>query len=432
MKILRLSIQIVVVLFTLISVSVAQQLAERLEDLSEKHGFTYEALVTDTFFTEKYAVYIDQPLDHSKPDGAQFKQRFFISHKGFKAPSVFITEGYGAQYGKHPSYINELTDILDANQICVEHRFFGESVPKPLDWEQLTVYNAASDHHRIVSLMKLIYKEKFVNTGISKGGQTAIYHRYFYPNDVDVTVGYVCPLNFSSEDPRVYRFLERVGDEDCRQSIMDMQKDFLSNKKLYLPLFDSICDQRQLVFSMGVEKAFELTVLELSFAFWQWSGDCSTVPEDSSNTLDRLLYLDKVAGFDWISETGIAKFEPFFYQAMREIGFYGYDISAFRPWISYDDNPTFEFTLPEGVEVTFEPELMQKVDYFVRHEAEQMIYIYGEIDPWSSTAVEPTYQKRSLKIVKPGGNHATRISNLPKDQQDQVLSSLKLWLEIND
>ncbi len=103
--------------------------------------------------------------------------------------------------------MNELSPILNANQICVEHRYFNESTPQPVDWEHLTIYNAASDHHRIVEILKEIYKGKWVNTGISKGGQTVMYHRYFYPDDVDASVGYVCPLNFSIEDKRVYSFL---------------------------------------------------------------------------------------------------------------------------------------------------------------------------------------------------------------------------------
>ena len=139
-------------------------------------------------------------------------------------------------------------------------------------------------------------------------------------------------------------------------------------------------------------------------------------------------YLDEVAGINWISGEGIKPMEPFFYQAMREIGFYGYDIEAFKNWTSYTENPTFEFTLPEGVSVIYEPRLMQQVDYFVRHEAEKMLFIYGEFDPWSAPAVELTYHTSSVKVVKPGGSHLTRIHNLPEDQKQFVMRQLKEWL----
>ena len=42
-----------------------------------------------------------------------------------------------------------LTNLLDANQIMVEHRYFGKSVPDSLDWNYLNIKQSAADHHRI-------------------------------------------------------------------------------------------------------------------------------------------------------------------------------------------------------------------------------------------------------------------------------------------
>jgi hypothetical protein len=42
---------------------------------------------------------------------------------------------------------------------------------------------------------------KWVNTGASKGGMTSVYHRRFFPNDLDANVAYVAPLSYSQEDP---------------------------------------------------------------------------------------------------------------------------------------------------------------------------------------------------------------------------------------
>ena len=118
----------------------------------------------------------------------------------------------------------------------------------------------------------------------------------------------------------------------------------------------------------------------------------------------------------------------FFYQAMREIGMYGYDIKPFKGLTSFNRNPIFDFTFPEGMDVKFEPELMQRVDFFIRHKAENMIFIYGENDPWSAPAVELAYHTNSIKIVKKNGSHRTRIGNLPTSQRDQIFDSIKSWL----
>ncbi len=409
--------------------AVSQDLSDWLSDLSVKHGFTIRQIQVDTFFLEKYELTFTQLLDPDDPLSGTFTQRVFLGHRGYDAPTVLITEGYTASYAGHPRYIEELSGILEANQVCVEHRYFGESVPDPLEWEYLTVEHAAADHHRIVEVLKLLYPGPWVSTGISKGGQTAMYHRCFFPEDVTATVGYVCPLNFSVEDKRVYRFLEQVSDPESRQAVIEFQQEMLRNKNLYLPEFERLAKSKDLSFGMGYEKGYELTVLEYSFAFWQWGNvPVSGIPKAGAGIEKMVSHLHRVADISWVSEEGILSNQPFFYQALAEIGFYGYDISGFSEWVSYDSNPTFEFTAPEGTLITYDPAPMRKVDQFIRHEAGNMIFIYGENDPWSATAVELTYNNNLMKVVKPGGSHMTRIRNLPEDQRRLVLETLEGWI----
>lgn len=412
------------------SAASGQQLKDILESLSKEYSFTFSQMKVDTFFSEKYELNFLQPLDHDNPDGKTFHQKVYLSHKGYDQPVVLITEGYSAFYGSMPWHVNEVAGLIGANQVCVEHRFFGESVPDSVDWQYLTVKNAANDHHRIVEALKHIYSGKWVNTGISKGGQTMMYHRYFFPDDVDASVGYVCPLNFSIEDKRVYRFLDNVGDEACRREIGDFQTELFMNKQKYLPVFEKMANDKGLTYGMGFEKAYELTVLEYSFAFWQWGAiSCDSIPGMEAGAEAFIQHLGEVAGFDWVSDQGIDDFRPFFYQALTEIGFYGYDIAPFRKWSSFSENPVFTFTAPAGTNPEFDPSLMYEVDCFIRHEAENMIFIYGEWDPWSATAVDLTCNTNSAVFVSPGGNHTTRISTLPEDMRLQLLDLLNSWLE---
>ena len=161
------------------------------------------------------------------------------------------TEGYSAgRFG-----VAELTRILDGNQIVVEHRYFGRSVPKKMDWKYLTVKNSTEDLHRIVTTLKQIYKGKWVSSGSSKGGQTTLFYKTFYPNDVDASVPYVAPLNLSAEDPRIYMFLKNVGDAECRRKIKEFQIALLKREDEILPMVKERADKRKLVFSMGIEAA---------------------------------------------------------------------------------------------------------------------------------------------------------------------------------
>ena len=132
---------------------------------------------------------------------------------------------------------------------------------------------------------------------------------------------------------------------------------------------------KNLSYSIGIEQAFELLVFEYSFAFWQWGNiSCDNIVWEPNSPEKMVKHLDKITGIDWISEQGISKIFAFYYQALSEIGFYGYDIEPFKEYTSFSSNPTFEFTIPEHMEVSYDPEPMRNVDTFIRHDAENMIH----------------------------------------------------------
>ncbi len=81
----------------------------------------------------KYVLTIKQPLDHIHPEKGFFYQSAVLTHKGFNNPTVMETEGYEMSFEG-----NEIERILDANNINVEHRYFGTSKPDSLQWNYLT------------------------------------------------------------------------------------------------------------------------------------------------------------------------------------------------------------------------------------------------------------------------------------------------------
>ncbi|MBN1339797.1 MAG: hypothetical protein JXA03_10770 [Bacteroidales bacterium] len=58
-----------------------------------------------------------------------------------------------------------------------------------------------------------------------------------------------------------------------------------------------------------------------------------------------------------------------------------------------------------------------------------LIFIYGECDPWSATAVDLTYNTNSIKFINPGGNHSTWISSLPEDMRKELVDTIMDWLK---
>ena len=423
MKKLSLSTALLVIIAVQAAASVS------LDDfLKRKEIKEVRILQNESRFDRILEVMIEQPLDHKHPDGETFMQRVYISHVDPSSPVVMITAGYDANY----YYTSEITSELRCNQLLVEHRYFGRSVPEMMDWDYLDTWQAASDHHRIVTLFKELYREQWITTGISKGGQTVMYHSYYYPEDVDARVPYVAPLNFGVEDERIYTFLEEVGSPAERRKVYKFQKLALKNQDLYLEAFKEFSEDQGYSYEMvgGIKKAYEYRVLEYSFAYWQWGYvPANKIPGRNADPEEIIEHMNRVAGFDYFADEFIVEFRPFFYQALTEMGYYGYDLDAFGPYLRHVDNPIFTFTIPDDVELSFNEELSVDIQEYLDEDAENYIFIYGEYDTWSATAVTSIGDANSRIIFKEGGSHRTRIRNLPEEQQEEVYSTLESFLD---
>ena len=382
----------------------------------------------DTLFLETWELWFSQPVDHNNNNGPRFPQRVIYNHKGFDKPMVVAIEGYNI----FSIRAEEPTKLLDANQINIEHRFFERSRPKDsIPWKYLDIFQSATDIHMVIQAFKSHYPNKWVSTGISKGGQATIFHRYFYPSDVDVSIPYVAPLNFSNEDERVYSFLQNVGTPECRERIERIQKELFKRKERLMPLAKDYTNNNNYTFEFGLNRAYNLNVLEYSFAFWQWSGlTCEEIPSPNVDDLELFKHWVTVTSFDFFEDNSIDEVRPFFYQAMTEIGMYGYEVTPWQDFLPDTTNITFDFTMPKGHRAIFNPVPMQKVNEWIQTEGNYMLYIYGEYDPWSAPAVVPSPLTKSAIFFNPAGDHTTRIHSFPETTRDSIYTVLQNWLGI--
>lgn len=380
-----------------------------------------------TLFAETWELWFSMPLDHNNPKAGKFPLRVVYNHKDFESPMVVAIEGYKI-YSHWPT---EPAKLLKANQINIEHRFFDNSRPADsIPWQYLNIYQAATDQHKVIKSFKPFYPGKWVSTGISKGGQATIFHRYFYTDDVDVSIPYVAPLNYSSEDTRIYAFLRNVGTPECRERVRSFQEELFKRKDKLMPLLEQHAIDKDYTFGFGLNRAYDVNVLEYSFAFWQWGGiDCTEIPTADATNSEIFSHWISVAPFDFIEDNGVDAIRPYFYQAMTEIGSYAYEVEPWSEYLSDTTNITFDFTMPKGHKATFNPESMQKVDKWVKTQANNMLYIYGEYDPWSATAAQPGGSTNSIRFVNPMGDHRTRIHSFPDDMKQMIYETLEEWLE---
>ena len=145
-----------------------------------------------------------------------------------------------------------------------------------------------------------------------------MYHSYYYPDDVDVRVPYVAPMNYTVEDQRIYDFLDKVGSASDRRKVRRFQKLALKHQERYLPAFRDFSERMGYTYKAagGIEKAYEYCVLEYSFAFWQWAYvPVKKIPGRTAKPHVIIEHMNRVAGFDYFSDDNIRRLNPFFYQA---------------------------------------------------------------------------------------------------------------------
>ena len=123
----------------------------------------------------------------------------------------------------------------------------------------------------------------------------------------------------------------------------------------------------------------------------------------------------------------------FFVQAARELGYYGYDISPFKPYLSIKTSKDYlrRLMLPEDLKnMKFDKTLSKQIVRFLKKNDPKMIIIYGQNDPWTAAGVTRLKDKKNIFVfVETGGSHLARIGTMPENQKQKVMSLLKGWLE---
>ena len=395
---------------------------------------SFEKLEKADTTRQYYLMKFTQLLDTDNPEAGSFEQRVMLGHRGYDRPVVIVTEGYGADYAfSSPRYMEELTKIMDANIIFVEHRYFLESTPDPCNWDYLTIENSMEDYHRIITSFKPFYGKKWASTGISKGGSTSIFLRAYYPEDLDVSVPYVGPLSCAVEDGRHESFLEQVSTKANRDAIRNFQKELFERKERLLPLFDDYCNSKGIVFRVPSSTIYDLLVLEYQFSMWQWGTPTNTIPALDSDDKTIVNYFIKMCGPDYFAAEN--SIESFFVQAVKDFGYYGYNIEPFRKYVDEEEIEGYlkRVLLPEEfADVEFDDSNYRFVtDYYTENDP-KMILIYGEVDPWTASGITwlRDRNKKNIKVfIQPGGSHTARILNMPNEMRDEILDQLNEWME---
>ncbi|KJY41688.1 tripeptidyl aminopeptidase [Streptomyces sp. NRRL B-1568] len=375
-----------------------------------------------------------QPVDHHDPSKGTFKQRFSLLHKSTDRPTVFFTSGYNLSTDPSRSR-SEPTRIVDGNQLSLEYRYFTPSRPQPADWSKLDIWQAASDQHRLYQALKPIYGKNWLATGASKGGMTATYYRRFYPHDMNGTVAYVAPNDVVDKEDSAYdRFFATVGDKACRTQLNSVQREALVRRDEIVARYQKWADENGKTFKVvgSADKAYENVVLDLVWAFWQYhlQSECASVPATKASTDELYKFIDNISGFDGYTDQGLERFTPYYYQAGTQLGSPTFKTPHLKGLLRYPGIYNPRSYVPRDIPMTFHPGAMADVDRWVREDSKQMLFVYGQNDPWSGEPFrlgKGAAARHDYRFYAPGGNHGSNISQLVADERATATAEVLRW-----
>jgi PS-10 peptidase S37 len=376
----------------------------------------------------RYDLTFAQPIDHAHPELGTFTQRAMLMFAATDKPMVLATSGYNLS---STSRIDELASMFGANELWYEHRFFLQSTPSPDDWSKLDIEQAAADAHRLAAAMHWLFPAKWVNTGASKGGMTSVYHRRFYPCDVDATVAYVAPVSLAAGDPAYNTFLTDVGGTDyatCRSDLRAFQRQLLQRRAEIIPLVTGTFTR------LPVAQVYELAVIELAFSMWQYTRPddpmhgCAAIPPPTATPAEMLAFLDYHSDPAVLaSDDSLAFYRAYYHQAQGQLGFPAPFETGLDDLLQYPGTDVAVTFLPPGTAPTYDPSKMPEIRDWVATTTEHLMFVYGQYDPWSTRMYQPG--PSSVRYVEPAGNHGAKIRTLAPADRTAATATLESWLD---
>ena len=374
----------------------------------------------------QFALAFEQPTDHDDPDSATFEQIVGLTHRGADAPMVLATKGYGASLSGED---DEPSALLEANRLEVEHRYFVNSRPSDPDWDLLRTTQESADLHEITSAFKELYPEPWIATGASKGGMTALFYRASYPDDVAGTVAYVAPFIRGYPDTDFAGFFETVGDAACRDTLVTMQRTLLADRERLAAELETWDELYDITFDkVSVDWAFQVSVSELPWTFWQYAGDCTALPVDPTDIDEVWAWMvDSDSTPYWYADSVVDYFGPYFFQCAAELGYPAVDHAAIADLLTVDPADV-EPLLPAGAALpSYDPAEVEAAEDWLSTEGSTLLLIYGDQDPWTVGELVLDGATDSYSFTAVGGNHLAGIGDLDSADQDTALEALFRW-----
>ena len=481
----------------LLSISLTTQAQTWLKNIVNENPDVIDSIVVnrtdvyaDRFGYSSYHIYYHQPLTHANPDGEQMPLRaVLLIRKGVKFESA-LTQCHSPGYNiddvwwntpslymgnwYYPDGANEIAKHYNGNWVYLEHRYFGQSVPKNY-WKRVeycTAEEAAADYHALITALKTSLKGKWVRSGGSKGGKVTAYQHAYYPDDVDLYIPYSAPFCDGTNDMSMMAYWTTYPwTEDLRNEVKTLQRRLVKSQQSY-QYFKSWSESNFPGYSANMWRSSYLKNIAImdfdAHSYWSRQALIDTLAINevrkqalmkkglSSDYLDAVMVyyctLSSYEAWNFLSTYGAKHrvqevvpvknwihkvFRPvsislskwnvsttaFDYQALHEDGYFGVDFTylfdADEQQLAQQCNKElvlgnpYILSNPFNEPITFDSTLRDKVLESTRAAKRPILYIYGGDDTWTGAAIPDDCidNQMSHKYILSAQNHGACITN---------------------
>jgi hypothetical protein len=218
----------------------------------------------------------------------------------------------------------------------------------------------------------------------------------------------VAPASRARVDTAYQPRMTQVLPQACAQGIREVQKAALGTRRTFVA--------GKLAELGGSEVDLEYAVSRFDWGFWQYYGAeyCSYVPTTASTNDAFWEFFAAFAGFSAPAPMNLEYSNgALYYEWLTEHGF-AHQIndavmSLLAPGARSSMEDDFRAMFPSVTLPAYDGSVTRDVREWVRDEAENLLLVYGDFDPWSGGAMDAPTRSSSGRFFVPSATHGAQI-----------------------
>ncbi|MCG8571682.1 MAG: hypothetical protein MJB14_16225, partial [Spirochaetes bacterium] len=193
-------------------------------------------------------------------------------------------------------------------------------------------------------------------------------------------------------------------------------------------IFESKKNEK-LTFSRSFAEMLEEALLEIYFHFWQYGdGFSKTIPDSAASADAVYQFISQHISFNGFADDYLEFNQVFYYQVYNELGYYQFETAHLEDLLLHIKPNSLENYYPGHPVPEPDEKKMHEIEEWLSKKGNNIIYIYGEQDPYTACAVKISDSTNALQIVQKGVSHRFLLAELT--ELDLLKNTLKKWLEL--